>query len=208
MPESSNSFFGQTRGRVLDLLRQDAKTVNDLAAALDLTDNAIRAQLADLQSQDLVTTLGQKPGNRKPHVLYALTPKAHELMSRLYVPVLTTLLELLDETMPPAEVDQLIRGIGQRLARGSLAPGDGKPLKERIDDVCQVLAGLGADASVEKQGNDWLIRGKGCPLAAVVSKHPDCCKLLESLLSEALDRPVREECAKGTMPQCRFRISA
>ena len=208
MSESPNNFFGQTRGRVLDLLRQDAKTVNDLAAALDLTDNAVRAQLADLQTQDLVMTLGQKPGARKPHALYGLTSKAHELMSRLYVPVLETLLELLDETMPKEKVTQLIRGVGQRLAQQSCVAADNGSLKCRIDAVCQLLAGLGADASVEKQANDWLICGRGCPLAAVVSKHPHCCKLLESLLSEALDRPAHEECVKGAMPQCRFRISA
>ena len=39
-------FFATTRGRLLQHLRRRAATVDELAQALDLTDNAIRAQLA------------------------------------------------------------------------------------------------------------------------------------------------------------------
>jgi predicted ArsR family transcriptional regulator len=42
-------FFASTRGRIVTLLRRSSHTVEELAQALDLTDNAVRAHLATLE---------------------------------------------------------------------------------------------------------------------------------------------------------------
>src|SRR5437588_696454 len=42
-------LFKSTRGKILELLRARECTVNDLAGALRLTDNAVRAHLASLE---------------------------------------------------------------------------------------------------------------------------------------------------------------
>ena len=39
----SQRFFASTRGRIVALLRRESRTVDELAQALDLTDNAVRA---------------------------------------------------------------------------------------------------------------------------------------------------------------------
>jgi len=62
-------FFDSTRGRVLILLREGSRTVNELAEKLDLTDNAVRAHLTSLERDVLVQLLGTRPGSRKPHAL-------------------------------------------------------------------------------------------------------------------------------------------
>ncbi len=208
MPSSSTQFFGPTRGQILTLLRSEARTVNDLAEALKLTDNAVRAHLAELESENLVVEAGQRAGSRKPHTLFALTNQAQELFSRLCVPVLNTLLELLEESLEPAQLDLLIRNIGHRLAGPHCDGMAGHPLPERIDEVLRLLAMLGGRATAEKKANQWVIQGEGCPLAAAVSKHPKVCGLLETLLADLLGRRVKERCAKGAMPQCCFVVGA
>ena len=42
-------FFESTRGKIVKLLWESEKTVNDLAAELGLTDNAVRAHLLSLE---------------------------------------------------------------------------------------------------------------------------------------------------------------
>src|SRR5215475_6812104 len=69
-------LFKSTRGKILELLRTRECTVNDLARALRLTDNAVRAHLASLERDRLVTQAGMRPGIRKPHTTYALGPEA------------------------------------------------------------------------------------------------------------------------------------
>jgi predicted ArsR family transcriptional regulator len=59
-----------TRGQVLQKLRAGEQTVNDLAAALNLTDNAVRAHLISLERDGLVRQTGSRQGFRKPHATY------------------------------------------------------------------------------------------------------------------------------------------
>jgi len=49
-----------TRGKILDLLRSKERTVNELAAALGLTDNAVRAHLLSLERDGLVHQSGRQ----------------------------------------------------------------------------------------------------------------------------------------------------
>ena len=62
-----------TRGQILALLRTENRTVNDLAAVLHLTDNAVRAHLLGLERDDLVQKRGIRPGTRRPHAAYGLS---------------------------------------------------------------------------------------------------------------------------------------
>ena len=74
-------LFKSTRGKILELLRTRERTVNELADALRLTDNAVRAHLASLERDRLVVLSGMKPGIRKPHTTYSLGPEAEHLVS-------------------------------------------------------------------------------------------------------------------------------
>ena len=77
-----------TRGRVLALLRGSEQTVNELARALGLTDNAVRLHLSGLERDGLWSnTVRGGSGRVKPAYLYRTTasaetlfPKAHEVV--------------------------------------------------------------------------------------------------------------------------------
>ena len=43
------------------------------------------------------------------------------------------------------------------------------------------------------------------PLAAITTDHPQACNLAESLISAAIDLPVKECCEHGDQPRCCFR---
>lgn len=52
--------FKTTRGKIVHLLRIRQYTVNELAAELDLTDNAVRAHLAGLERALVLSRLSQQ----------------------------------------------------------------------------------------------------------------------------------------------------
>src|SRR2546429_1867476 len=99
-------FFASTRGKIVTLLRRTSRTVEELAQALDLTDNAVRAQLATLERDGLVQQHGRRRSSSKPASVYDLTPAAEELFSKAYGPVLRQLLDELNERMTAEEVDR------------------------------------------------------------------------------------------------------
>src|SRR5215471_5815189 len=60
-------FFTSTRGKIVTLLRRESQTVEELARALDLTDNAVRAHLMVLERDGLVRQRGSRRGGGSAH---------------------------------------------------------------------------------------------------------------------------------------------
>lgn len=199
-------FFSSTRGRVIDLLRRGEATVADLAEEIDVTKNAVRSHLDRLGRDGLVTEVGKRPAARKPETLYGLTEEAEELYPRAYDLLLSLFLEELEERLDDEERREILDRIGRRLAerRGGLAAGD--DLRARVEQAAGVLDEMGGMAEVVFRDEAYEIRGFSCPLAGVVSEHPDVCGVAEVLLAEITGASVREMCDHGDTPRCRFEV--
>ena len=198
-------FFASTRGQIVALLRRASRTVDELARALGLTDNAVRAHLAALERDGLVHQRGVRRGGGKPAYAYDLTAEAERLFPKAYGPVLRQLLDVLAERLGPAESEALLRAVGRRLAAGQAVP-DGD-LRARLAVAVALLNDLGGLAELEDGDRAFVIRGYSCPLAAVTPDHPAVCKLAETLLAEVVGTPVRECCDRGERPRCRFEVA-
>src|SRR6266568_4482822 len=197
-------FFASTRGRIVMLLRRASHTVDELAQALNLTDNAVRAHLATLERDGFVRQLGERRGSGKPAYIYELSPDAEQLFPKAYGPVLRHILEFLSEEMTTDEVEALMRRTGRRLAEQHLPHGD---LQSRLQMAVNVLNELGGLAELEQRNGAFYIQGYSCPLAAVVPGHPEVCRLSEALLSELVGLPVKECCDGNEPARCCFSVS-
>jgi predicted ArsR family transcriptional regulator len=198
-------FFESTRGRIVTLLRGSTCTVDELAAQLELTDNAVRAHLLSLERDGLVRQSGQRRGLRKPHFTYALTPEADNLFPKAYDALLNQLIAVLKNRLDPQEIEDVLREVGRSVASGA-SPETAGSLEERVQVALKVLAAIGGAAEIERHGDGFVIRSGGCPLASAVSVHPEVCRLAETLVAEIVKAPVEEHCNREGSPQCRFQI--
>jgi len=196
-------FFGSTRGRIVTLLRGTTKTVNELAAALALTDNAVRAHLLSLERDGLIKQCGVQPGTRKPHFAYELTEEADNLFPKAYDALVNQLIAVLKQRLTPPVIEDVLREVGRSLAGNQTSGGD---LESRVGKALNALEAIGGAARLEKEGERLFIRSSGCPLAAAVAEHPEVCQLTEALLSEIIGAKVRERCDRDGSPQCGFEI--
>ena len=205
-PDMSRRFMETTRGRVLASLRRGPVTVEELAGAIGLTDNAIRAHLTALDRDGLVRQAGVRrgPGAGKPAAVYELAADAEVRFSRAYAPVLTALLEELSGRLAPAELEAVMLEVGSRLAAD--VPRRAGSIESRVRDAAALLNELGGDASVEPAAAGLLIRGNGCPLAASVARQPGTCRAVQGLLSEIIGVPVVLCCDQGSKPRCCFTV--
>src|SRR3569833_1202927 len=163
-------FFESTRGRIVDLLRRSSRTVDELAAKLEITDNAVRLHLGLLERDGVVRSRGVRREGTvgKPSTIYEIAPDADPLFSNAYLPFLSTLLAALADRMSVRELRALMRDVGQRLA-GDAKQGDGS-LQSRAELASRVLNELGGLTSIESaESEDRVsIRGCGCPLSVAV----------------------------------------
>lgn len=198
-------FFESTRGQIVTILRGSACTVEELAAQLELTDNAVRAHLSTLERDGLVRQSGLRRGPRKPHFTYVLTPEADALFPKAYDALLNQLISVLKNRLKPAEIEDVLREVGSAVAAG--APAGGDDLESRVRTALTVLEAIGGAATIEQHEDKFVIQGSGCPLAAAVAVHPEVCQLAETLVAEIVKAPVHEYCNREGHPKCRFEIS-
>lgn len=198
-------FLTTTRGQVVVLLRRGLSTVEELASALQLTDNAVRAHLAALERDGLVAQNGLRRGTGKPSYTYVLTPDAESLFPKAYGALLNLLLDVLAERMTPEEMAGLMRDVGHRLAE-SIPPPAGD-LRQRVAAATELLGDIGGMARVEDSADGLAIVGRGCPLARAVEGHPNACYLAETMLTDLIGAPVRQVCDTAAL-HCRFEIAA
>ena len=202
-------FLETTRGRVLVLLRQGTRTVEQLAQPLGLTNNAVRSHLLALERDGLVRPTGvlRGSGAGKPATLYELSPDAQLMFSKAYLPMLNALLGVFAERFPRAKVTGLLAEVGRRLTADAGGPAKGT-LAERIRAGAALLNSLGGLAEVDRLNGWWRIRGSVCPLAATVSVRPQACHAIETMLSQFIGKAARQCCEHGERPRCCFEIAS
>ena len=202
-------FFESTRGQIVTLLRRSGRTVDELAKALGLTNNGVRAHLATLERDGIVRQHGSvraASGGGKPAYVYELTPGAEDLFPKAYEPVLRRLLDVIAERLDAEEAEAMLRTTGSRMVEGRSAPAGN--VQERLEVAVDVLNELGGLAEFESSDGSFVIRGYSCPLAAVTPEHPEVCRIAEAMITELAGVTVHERCDRGVRPRCRFEVSA
>lgn len=196
-----------TRGRLVSLLRRGTHTVEELAASVSLTDNAVRSHLVALERDGLVRPNGVRRGGTagKPATLYEISPEADLLFSRAYAPVLASLVEVIGERMSPGETEEVLRDVGRRIAAATGVAPTGE-LRVRAQAAVAILTSLGSQVELLETDGHLTIQGCGCPLAEAVKAKSETCCAVEGLLEQLVGAPVVQQCAHGERPSCRFGI--
>jgi DeoR family transcriptional regulator, suf operon transcriptional repressor len=200
-------LLDSSRGRIVTLLQRGGLTADQIATQLDLTTNAVRAQITAMERDGVVRRAGRRAATTRPSHVFELTPEVEQLLSQAYVPLLSELVRVFASGLPAEQVERLMRESGKGLA-ASLLLGK-RPsgnLRSRVSAASELMnEQLGAVTHVEGNGG-YTIRGIACPLAALTGKHPAVCLAMESLLTEVIGAAVRECCDRSERPRCCFEI--
>ncbi|HUR93835.1 MAG TPA: ArsR family transcriptional regulator [Gemmatimonadales bacterium] len=208
-PPAIQRFLETTRGRILALLRCSPRTVEELATALELTDNAVRAHLATLERDGLARSLGvrRSAGAGKPSTVYDLAAGADVVFSNAYPTVLAALVEELAQRFSAEDAQNVLSGLGRRLAEPHRLPA-GASREEKLRAAVKLLNNLGGSAELVAREGVAVIQGCGCPLSSAVAARPETCRAVEALLSDIVGTSVRQRCRQGDRPSCCFEVDS
>jgi predicted ArsR family transcriptional regulator len=196
---------GSPAGKVLAQLRHGPTTVEQLAKALRLTDNAVRNQLRRLEHLGLAARTGIRPGTSKPSVLYGITLEGQVQFSTLYLPVLMQFVRVAEASCEGKQVGTLMTDTGRSIAKKYPKPTG--PRKDGVHAAARLLRSFGGVAEVRARNGTLVLRSAGCPLAALTSENPAACSILQGFLAEFLSAPVTICCEVGDEPRCCFEIA-
>ena len=194
-----------TRNRLIALLRRSPQTVEELAAALGVTDNAVRAQLSSLERDGVVRQHGLRRGSGKPSFSYALRPDFEPTLSRAYIPMLARVLRGMRDQLSAGQIADLLNKVGQDWARE--LPRVSGDLDSKVAAASDLLNELGGVTDIEHTDGCLVIRGYSCPLALAVRENRGVCVAVQALLSEYIGENVLEHCDReGERVHCRFEV--
>lgn len=188
------------------MLRHGPMTVEELALALKLTNNAVRNQLRKLQEVDFVTAFGKRPGASKPSTLYAITLQGQIQFSTLYLPILTQFLSVAEGKCSRSQLRALMVETGKSLARRYQRPSG--PVTRRAQAAAGLLKTLGGLAEVETRNGTLVIRSRACPIAALTSENRAACSVLRGFLEQHMSVAVNVCCDLTEEPKCCFEVRA
>jgi predicted ArsR family transcriptional regulator len=183
------TLTGETRSRLLAMLRRFPRTIADLVA---------------LSRDGIVRDVGtEKDTGGKPARVYDLTAAGEDLFPKAYAVVLAEVLAEVSRRDGPDHAIAVLKAVGDRV--GSSVQG-GTDIESRVRAAAEALRGLGGDVDVVADGNGWRLRGYACPLSSVASEHAQVCALAQALVARITGRPVDECCDRTGRPRCGFRI--
>jgi predicted ArsR family transcriptional regulator len=200
-------LLDSSRGRIVSLLQRGGLTADDIASELGLTRSAVRIQITAMERDAVVRRAGKRRGTTRPSLVFELTPEVEQLLSKAYIPLLTQLVRLFSDVLPADQLDELLRKAGKALAddlsRGKRLSGS---LRSRVASASEIMnEELGATTHVDANGG-YVIRGDGCPLAALTGKNRGVCLAMERFVTEIVGVPARECCTRTERPRCCFEI--
>ena len=207
-----------TRGRILDILkgRQQA-TVDELSRELGLTPVTVRHHLDILRGEGYVAApivyRRKTPG--RPQYAYTLTEKASAFFPKRYGQLVSLLLDEMQTCLSPAEVEQMMKHIGERIASQARMGGVDIPgiwseedFEVRLVATVEFLDQLGYMAEWERRDDgDYLLHVANCPYEQVARQHDEVCKMDLRILTCLLGAsPQRVTWAAQGDHQCTYAV--
>src|SRR5690554_1118312 len=131
--------------------RNGSATIKDLEELLGVTTNAVRQHLQSLQAQGYIERRQVNAGVGRPHHVYTISEKAHELFACHCDDLALTLLEEVFAMEGPERAAMLLGRVGSRLAQRYAASVRGEMLHERVAQLADALyeRGVLTDVDVE-----------------------------------------------------------
>ncbi|NJA07625.1 HTH domain-containing protein [Methylococcaceae bacterium WWC4] len=204
-----NVTTGSRQEQILTLLL-DAPSglcIDELAAALGISRNAVKQHLAGLEKDQLIREAAWNSTGGRPSRSYGLTEAGRNRLPKQYAWFSTLLLDQLRNELGEAGLRRLMWRTGENLAE-TLAPRfAGKSLAERTAALVELMQSLGYHANLEDDTGQ--IRAINCVYHDMAQRHPELCEFDRALIATLLERPIEQTaCMAKQDCTCRFKCLA
>jgi DeoR family suf operon transcriptional repressor len=181
------------------LLKQGQATAHDLAEHLQVSPQAIRRHLKDLETEGLILHQAIQTGMGRPNYVYTLSREGRHQFPDRHDEFAVSLLDTLAETVGPDQVGSILRKQWERKAieyRQQLGSGS---LKERVECLVQIRRTEGYMAEYypvdetgvpTAEGDRFILTEYNCAISQIAESYPSVCGHELEMFAIALDGRV------------------
>ncbi|MDB9311592.1 iron-sulfur cluster biosynthesis transcriptional regulator SufR [Spirulina sp. CS-785/01] len=173
------------------LLKQGQATAHELAEALEISPQATRKHLKDLEKSELIEHQSVQVGMGRPQHRYFLSREGKEYFPHRYGEFTVSFLDTLVETVGEEQVGVVLRKQWERKAAEYRQFLGKRPLKERVELLVQLRQDEGYMAELHPvEGNEdcFMFSEHNCAISEVAESFPTVCghelEMFEAILPD------------------------
>ncbi|MBD2188497.1 iron-sulfur cluster biosynthesis transcriptional regulator SufR [Pseudanabaena sp. FACHB-723] len=178
------------------LLKRGEVTAQDLAEKLDISPQAIRKHLKDLETEGLIYHTAEQLGMGRPQFIYALTAAGRDRFPDSYNQFAVNFLDTLIDTLGKEQVSEVLQKQWQRKAQHYKSQLGSGSLKHRLEKLAEIRRAEGYVTEwFPVEGNDqqkqnFIFTEYNCAIAHVAESFPSVCGHELEMFATVLDCPV------------------
>jgi len=201
------------RAILLALKRQGPSTIAQLAYQLQLTGEAVRQQLLQLQREGWIESRVARGNERgrtgRPATRYNLTEAGDHLFPKSYDLLNVAVIDAVAEELgPDAAVRVLKRVCDDRVSMEGKTL-QGMPLENKVEALKGLYASADPYMTAEKVDDGFLLVERNCPFFNTAMRRPALCSVSVNALTRLLGvRVERDETFQSGAGRCVFHIYA
>lgn len=204
-------IVGDTQQALLTKLMESKAglTVDELAAALEITRSAVKQHLSGLERSGYVQHTSSKSGGR-PRFLYTLTESGIDLFPKKYSWFSRVMFESLRKTIGESKFGDYMHELGVDMSAAAIPRLVGKTRTERVVEIVKIMNETGFAARVaspEKGDKLPRIECKNCVFHDLSKDYVEVCQFDLGFLSGLMGAPIeQQECMQRGGQSCRFKF--
>ncbi len=172
------------------LMKQGQVTANELATALDISPQAIRRHLKDLEAEELISYQAVQVGMGRPQHIYQISLQGRDRLHRASVDgfpdsngkFAVSLLDTLAETVGHEQLSSILRKQWERKATEYRARVGTGSLQERVANLVELRKAEGymaewylVDSDSDDTGYRLVMTEHNCAISNVAESFPSVC---------------------------------
>ena len=195
-----------TRMEVLELIRRHGpRSAETIAAELEVTPNAVRQHLTNLERDGFVVSHPERHSRGRPALLFALTERADSVFPKRYGQLATMVLREVEEVGGPAALDDIFARVAARHASAIESDLVGLDFDEKLSRVVDWIGRAGTLAEQTEAPEGVKVTIHNCPFRNTALKFPQVCTITPQLISRLLGAAVSQsDSIHRRDPYCSF----
>ena len=193
MTESTSNIAGHRglRGQILHAIKRlQPVTVKELSVAFDVSANAVRRHLKELELDGSVHYGREQRGMGAPAYVYRLTAQGEGLFPNRYEEALKGLLQHIEERAGRGEISRLfLDQFRERAERLKTELAD-QPVEARLQRLVRMLSEEGYMAEWNSRDGAIRLAEHNCAIRSVAERYPEVCAAERRFLTEVLAAQV------------------
>ncbi|HEX2034779.1 MAG TPA: helix-turn-helix domain-containing protein [Chloroflexota bacterium] len=181
----------RTRRAILDYLkRKPGATLEELAGAGGIAPITARAHVGVLIEHGLLRATDVRGRRGRPFRRYFLTDAADAYFPKHYDRLALGLLSGLSQLEGQEAVQALVDHVAAAMAAGYESRVAGKPLKERVATIAEMIEEQGGAADWEVTDSAYVIHERNCPYLSVSRCNDHVCEIDRQVVARLAGSPV------------------